>query len=387
MLKPRFIVLDEPTSALDMSVQAQIVDLLRDLQIRHKLAYLFISHDLKVVRALADEVVVLRHGKVVERGHRRSRSSTTPQTPLYAGADRRGLQSRGDRRRQKRRRRPDERRRSCGSMAGAIAYISRDTDGVLWKKVLEAGSVRSTSARSTALGNTDDIEVALAWKPDRGLLASFTNLRLIVSLGMGVDHLLADDKLPDGVPIVRIMDDGLVGQMSEYAIYWALRHHRDIDKYAASQRAPAVEGRWTSSTPSIAASASWAWARSARTRRRKFAALGFPTAGWSRTAKTLPGIETFHGQDGFEQFLARTDILVDVLPLTRDTRGILDASGLRTRCPRAPISSTWRAAAMSSTRRCWRRSTRAISAAPRSTSSTRSRCRPTIPTGRIPRCM
>jgi microcin C transport system ATP-binding protein len=68
VLKPRFIVLDEPTSALDMSVQAQIVDLLRDLQARHRLAYLFISHDLKVVRALADEVVVLRHGKVVERG-------------------------------------------------------------------------------------------------------------------------------------------------------------------------------------------------------------------------------------------------------------------------------------------------------------------------------
>ncbi len=68
VLKPRFIVLDEPTSALDMSVQAQIVDLLRDLQQRHKLAYLFISHDLKVVRALADEVVVLRDGKVVERG-------------------------------------------------------------------------------------------------------------------------------------------------------------------------------------------------------------------------------------------------------------------------------------------------------------------------------
>src|SRR4029434_7690725 len=68
VLKPPLIVLDEPTSALDMSVQAQIVDLLRDLQTRHKLAYLFISHDLKVVRALADEVVVLRGGQVVERG-------------------------------------------------------------------------------------------------------------------------------------------------------------------------------------------------------------------------------------------------------------------------------------------------------------------------------
>jgi microcin C transport system ATP-binding protein len=68
VLKPRFVMLDEPTSALDMSVQAQVVDLLRDLQKRHNLAYLFISHDLKVVKALANEVIVMRAGKVVEAG-------------------------------------------------------------------------------------------------------------------------------------------------------------------------------------------------------------------------------------------------------------------------------------------------------------------------------
>jgi len=68
VLEPKFVLLDEPTSALDMSVQAQIVDLLRDLQRRHGLAYLFISHDLKVVRALSNYVVVLKSGKVVEEG-------------------------------------------------------------------------------------------------------------------------------------------------------------------------------------------------------------------------------------------------------------------------------------------------------------------------------
>ncbi len=72
VLKPRFVVLDEPTSALDMSVQAQIVDLLRDLQARHRLAYMFISHDLRVVKALADEVIVMRAGKVVEQGPARA---------------------------------------------------------------------------------------------------------------------------------------------------------------------------------------------------------------------------------------------------------------------------------------------------------------------------
>ena len=68
VLKPRFVVLDEPTSALDMSVQAQVVDLLRELQARHRLAYLFISHDLKVVRAMSDEILVMREGRVVEHG-------------------------------------------------------------------------------------------------------------------------------------------------------------------------------------------------------------------------------------------------------------------------------------------------------------------------------
>ena len=68
VLNPKFVVLDEPTSALDVSIQAQVVDLLRDLQARHGLTYLFISHDLKVVRALANQLIVMRNGKVVEQG-------------------------------------------------------------------------------------------------------------------------------------------------------------------------------------------------------------------------------------------------------------------------------------------------------------------------------
>jgi microcin C transport system ATP-binding protein len=80
VLKPRFVVLDEPTSALDMSVQAQIVELLRELQTRHGLAYLFISHDLRVVRALAHEILVMKDGKIVEAGAT-ERVMTAPEHP------------------------------------------------------------------------------------------------------------------------------------------------------------------------------------------------------------------------------------------------------------------------------------------------------------------
>jgi glyoxylate/hydroxypyruvate reductase A len=209
-------------------------------------------------------------------------------------------------------------------MAGAIAYISRDTDGVHWKKVLEAGLGPIDFRTLDSLGDKEDIEVALAWKPPAGLIASFPNVKLIVSLGMGVDHLLADDRLPAGVPIVRIMDDGLVGQMSEYAIYWALRHHREIDTYAASQRARQWKPEDFVDTIDRRIGVMGLGSIGQDTA-GKFAALGFPTAGWSRTAKNLPGIETFHGADGLQRFLARTDILIDVLPLTRDTHGLLDA--------------------------------------------------------------
>jgi microcin C transport system ATP-binding protein len=80
VLKPRFLVLDEPTSALDMSVQAQIVDLLRELQARYGLAYLFISHDLTVVRALSHEILVMKDGEIVESGTT-ERVMTAPEHP------------------------------------------------------------------------------------------------------------------------------------------------------------------------------------------------------------------------------------------------------------------------------------------------------------------
>ncbi len=91
MLEPTFVVLDEPTSALDMLIQSQIVDLLRDLQHRKDLTYLFISHDLRVVAALASKLIVMRHGKMVEEGAAAD-IFKAPKSRLHQGAVRRRLQ-------------------------------------------------------------------------------------------------------------------------------------------------------------------------------------------------------------------------------------------------------------------------------------------------------
>jgi len=208
-------------------------------------------------------------------------------------------------------------------MAGAIAYIAQVSDGMAWKKAFEAslGPVDFRTSRN-GLGNIDDIEIALAWKAPPGVLASLKNLKMIVSLGMGVDHLLIDETLPRHVPITRIVDDGLIGQMSEYALFWALRHHRDMEKYAAHQSASTWKPEKFVDTIDRRVGIMGLGSIGQDTG-KKFVALGFPTAGWSRTAKTVEGVETFHGADGLEAFLARTDILVNVLPLTRETRGIL----------------------------------------------------------------
>ena len=80
ILKPEMIILDEPTSALDRTVQAQIIDLLRDLQLRYNLAYIFISHDLAVVKALSHDLLVMQHGDIVEQGEAQSIFSS-PQHP------------------------------------------------------------------------------------------------------------------------------------------------------------------------------------------------------------------------------------------------------------------------------------------------------------------
>jgi glyoxylate/hydroxypyruvate reductase A len=170
-----------------------------------------------------------------------------------------------------------------------------------------------------------EIRYAAAWKHPPGAFASLPNLRAIFSLGAGVDHLMNDPALPD-VPIARVVDDDLTNRMSEYVVLHCLMHLRQQRLYDRLQ----AERRWWDDRHQPAA-------RDVRVgimglgvlgqdAAMKLRVMGFDVAGWSRSPRSVEGVATFSGSEGLDAFLARTDILVCLLPLTDDTRGILNAS-------------------------------------------------------------
>jgi len=175
------------------------------------------------------------------------------------------------------------------------------------------------------VGERARVNYALVWRPHPGLLASLPNLKAILSLGAGVDHVLLDPELPEGVPVVRMVDAGLAAQMSEYALYGVLHFHRSMQRYADQQRraewrqVPAVQARQRSVGVMGLGVLGSDFAR-------KVVPLGFKVLGWSRTPKSLPGVTTFHGHDALSAFLGETEILANFLPLTGETLGILSAS-------------------------------------------------------------
>ena len=151
-----------------------------------------------------------------------------------------------------------------------------------------------------------------------GCWPDFPNLKAIVNLGAGVDHLLADPALPH-VPVARVAHADLTRRVTEYVVLHVLMHHRRQRLYDAQQRERLwrVHDQPAASEVAVGVMGLGAIGGNAAD---ALARLGFKVAGWSRTPRTLPGVETFHGTDGLDAFLARTEILVCLLPRTRGHR-------------------------------------------------------------------
>lgn len=174
-----------------------------------------------------------------------------------------------------------------------------------------------------------EVRYAAAWKHPPGSLAGLPNLEAIFSLGAGVDHLVSDPTLPP-VPILRVVDRDLTARMSEYVVMHCLMHLRRTRIYADRQaRCEWLDERDQAAAADVRVGVMGMGVLGSDAS-EKLSTMGFDVAGWSRTAGQAPArVAHYHGEDGLAPFLARTDILVCLLPLTDATRGILNRTLLR----------------------------------------------------------
>jgi glyoxylate/hydroxypyruvate reductase A len=174
-------------------------------------------------------------------------------------------------------------------------------------------------------GPDDDlaaVRYVLAWKPRHATLDRLPALRAIFSLGAGVDHILELQRLPD-VPVVRIVDPDLTGRMTEYVVWQVLHHLRRGPGYRRRQKEHVWEAAEQPAARDIAVGIMGLGVMGLAAA-DVLLRLGFKVRGWTRTRKEAPGVEVFAGPGGLDRFLAGTDILVSLLPLTAETRGLVD---------------------------------------------------------------
>ena len=177
-------------------------------------------------------------------------------------------------------------------------------------------------------GNVNDIEYAVVWKHPRGILKQYPNLKAILSLGAGVDHVISDPELPDGLPIVRLVDKKLTHEMILHSLHWVLHFHSDQYLYRIQQQ-----------------SREWIQKSSVQSEDRTIGIMGlgnigkaigdslinldFKVVGWgARPKNSLGAIEYYYGHELLSKFLSETDILINVLPLTENTKNLLTKTEL-----------------------------------------------------------
>ncbi len=180
----------------------------------------------------------------------------------------------------------------------ALLLKSEAGRGDSWRRALLAVDPGLDLRLWPEAGDPADIEYALVWFPPKGALKGYPNLKVIFSIGAGIDHLASDPELPKGVPIVRMVEPGLTAGMTEFVLMSVLYHHRFMLDYAEQRRNKVW--REIDQVPS--------WDRRVGIMglgvlggdvAEKLAALSFDVAGWSSSPKQLPGVTSFHGAGGF----------------------------------------------------------------------------------------
>lgn len=202
-----------------------------------------------------------------------------------------------------------------------IAIAATGWDAEAWAARVHAADAARRVFVAPEVPDPSTIGYALVWKPAAGFFRTLPNVRAIFSLGAGVDHLVFRDDLPD-VPIVRVVNPDLTQRMSEWVTLQVLMHHRRQRTYDAQQWAR----RWHELAAPAAADVRvgiMGMGVLGLNAAGVLVRLGYQVAGWRRGSGAVPGVRTYHGAGELDAFLARTDVLVSLLPLTAETRGLL----------------------------------------------------------------
>lgn len=215
---------------------------------------------------------------------------------------------------------------SSRAESGALLFYSLFDDPKDWSQALKDCLPDLDFRVYPDIGDPDDIRYVLAWKPPAGFFEPFRNLQLVVNLGAGVDSLAGRSDLPD-VPIARLSDPGMVAMMKSYVFFAVIRYARDMPEFEVAKRQK--EWRYIHPTPldqtrvGILGLGTLGSAVAGG-----LAELGFDVRGWDRVPKTVPGVVAYSNPKDWKAFLGDLDILVNMMPLTSATRGLIDAEVL-----------------------------------------------------------
>lgn len=213
----------------------------------------------------------------------------------------------------------------------AILFSDNTYRGDTIYKALQAAMPQIDLRKYPDTGNADEIDYAIIWYPAPGSLKGLSNLKAIFTVSAGVDAILTDQTLPD-VPLVRSVNEGLTQGMVEHIVYNVLRFHRHHHIYDAQQR-EAIWKQLPQIRPQHRRIGIVGFGELGSACAEILLALKFPVAAWSRSPKDMTGVQSFAGLDTLPDFLAQTDILVNLLPLTHETSGILN-KGLFAQLPK-----------------------------------------------------
>ena len=204
-----------------------------------------------------------------------------------------------------------------------VALLTPAPIGSRWIAAFEKEAPEQAIQLNEAISNPEAVELLLVWKHPEGSLKNFTKLKLLYSLGAGVDHLMSDPELPKEVPICRIVDPLLAFSMSNYILLAVLDFQRRMDKYRWDQQ-NRVWDHYALPERDLRIGI-LGLGNLGQDAAEKLVQLGFEVAGFSPSPKTISGVRCFHG-DGLNSFLNTVNVLICTVPLTEKTRGLLNAS-------------------------------------------------------------